>query len=63
MNYRVFIYIIMLFLAMFTLSGINFTNFFKKQSELQAKCFIILIAMGLSYLASEFILKFIELIG
>lgn len=62
MDYRVFIYIIMLFITMFCLSGINYTGFFKTKHELEAKLFILIISLGISYIASRFIIDFIELI-
>lgn len=62
MDYRVFIYIIMLFITMFCLSGINYTGFFKTKHELEAKLFILITSLGISYIASQFIINFIELI-
>ena len=62
MDYKVFIYIIMLFITTFCLSGINYTGFFKIKHELEAKLFILIISLGISYIASRFIIDFIELI-
>lgn len=61
MDYKVFIYIIMLFVTIFCLSAINFNNFFKVKHELEAKIFIMILSFGLAYISSEFLIKLIEL--
>lgn len=61
MSYKVFIYAFMLLTTIFSLSGINYTSFFKKNHAFEAKIFVILIALSISFLASEFIINFIEL--
>ena len=52
----------MLFTTTFAVSGINFNGFFKTKHVLEAKIFVALIILGLSYVASQFIISFIELI-
>ena len=59
--YKMFIYAFMLLTTIFSLSGINYTNFFRKDHLLEARIFIVIVALGLSYLASEFIINFINL--
>lgn len=61
MNYKVFIYIIMLFATVYSISGINFTGFFKVKHELEAKLFVMILSLGISYIATRFIIEFIEL--
>ena len=61
MNYKVYIYMLMLFITAFSLSGINFNNLFKKNHIIEAKIFIMLIALSISYLASRFIIDFLNL--
>ena len=61
MDYKVFIYIIMLFASFFSLSGVNFNNFFKKNHVIEAKIFVILLAISMGYLASRFIIDFLNL--
>lgn len=61
MNYRIIIYTVMLFITTFSVSGINFNNFFKVRHELEAKLFVMLIILGLSFVSSRFIIDFIEL--
>ena len=60
MNYKTYIYIVSVLLSTFALSGINFTNFFKKNKEIEAKIFVILIVIALGYLVGSFVITFIE---
>lgn len=60
-KYKIFIYIIITFMCVFSISGINFNNFFKKERVVEARLFIILITLALSYLASNFIISFLEI--
>ncbi len=60
MNYRAIVYVIVLFATTFAVSGINFTGFFRTKHEIEAKVFVALIIMGISYAASQFIISFIE---
>ena len=61
MNYKVLIYVLMLFVSIFALSGINFMGFFKIKHELEAKIFVMLASFGLAYVSAEFFIKLIEL--
>jgi uncharacterized integral membrane protein (TIGR02327 family) len=60
MNYKTYIYIVSVLLSTFALSGINFTNFFKKNKEIEAKIFVVLIVIALGYLVGSFVITFIE---
>lgn len=60
MNYKTYIYIVSVLLSTFALSGINFTNFFKKNKEIEAKIFVVLIVIVLGYLVGSFVITFIE---
>ena len=60
-NYKVFIYIVVTMVTVFALSGINFNNFFKKDRIVEAKIFIVLITLSLSYLVTNFIINFLEI--
>jgi uncharacterized membrane protein YwzB len=51
----------MLFTTTFAVSGINFNGFFKTKHELEAKIFVALLILGISFAASEFIIGFIEM--
>ena len=63
MNYKTYIYIVSVLLSTFALSGINFTNVFKKNKEIEAKILIVLLAMSLGYLVGTFVIEFIECIN
>ena len=63
MNYKIYIYAIMLLTTTFSLSGINFTGFFRTNHKIEARIFIVLVAMAISYLASEFIINVINIKG
>ena len=58
--YKAAIYAISVLLSIYALSGINFNNFFKKEHELEAKVFIIILAFALGYLLASFIMDFLE---
>lgn len=60
MNYKTYIYIVSVLLSTFALSGINFTSFFKKNKEIEAKIFVVLIVIALGYLVGSFVITFIE---
>lgn len=60
MNYKTYIYIVSVFLSVFALSGINFTNFFKKNKEIEAKIFVFIVTFALAYLLGTFVIEFIE---
>lgn len=59
--YKLFIYIVITFVCAFALSGINFNDFFKKNRVFEAKTFIIIITLSLSYLVTNFIISFLEI--
>lgn len=60
MDYRVFIYAISLFVTVFAFSGINYNNFFRTNHKLEARIFVMLLIISVSYLVSSFIIGFIE---
>ena len=60
MNYKIIIYIITVLLSTYTLSSINFNNFFKKNKNIEARIFIILLSLIMGYLLTNFIVDFIE---
>lgn len=63
MSYKAFIYAITLVITAFALSGINFTDIFKKNHKLEANIFMILMIISISYLVSNFIISFLEFSG
>ena len=61
MNYKICIYIFMLFASVFAVSGINFDGIIKKAKNMEARILVIILIMSLAYLSSSFIINFIEL--
>lgn len=60
MNYKTYIYIISVLLSTYALSGINYTNFFKKGKLVESKVLVILFSLALGYLVGTFVITFIE---
>ena len=61
MNYKVYVYALMLLFSVFAISGINFNGFFKTNKLFEAKTFVILLIMALTYLSANFVIDFISL--
>lgn len=55
------IYILCVLLCAFTLTGINFNNFFKKNHVIEAKIFVIIISFIMGYLLGSFIIEFLSI--
>ena len=58
MNAKVYIYIITTLLSAYTLTGINFNKFWNPKKTLEARIFIILLSLIMSYLLTNFIVDF-----
>ena len=54
------IYVFSVLLSVFVLSGINYTNFFKKESIWEARAFVIVVSLALGYLVASFLITFME---
>ena len=61
MNYKVYVYALVLLLTSFAFSGINFNEFFRINKKIEARIFVMLLIIAVSYLVSQFIISFIEL--
>ena len=57
MNIKVFIYMITCLLSAYTLTGINFNKFWNNKKTIEARIFIILLSLMMSYLITNFIEK------
>ena len=60
MNYKAYIYVIMVLLSAYTLSGINFDNFIKKNKVLEARLLVLILSISIGYLITNFITDFLE---
>ncbi len=58
--YKAAIYIVSVLTSVYAFSGVNFQNIFKKNRDIEAKIFVILLAFALGYLVGSFIIDFIE---
>ncbi|MBQ3020840.1 MAG: DUF1146 domain-containing protein [Bacilli bacterium] len=60
MNIKVYIYIITTLLSAYTLTGINFNKFWNSKKTTEARIFIILLSLIMSYLLTNFITDFLS---
>ena len=60
MNYKAFIYVITLFLSIYSMSGINFDGFIKTNKAIEARILVILLSICSSYLVTNFITDFLN---
>ena len=58
MNIKVYIYIITSLLSVYTLTGINFDRFWRKGKVIEARIFVIMLSLVMSYLLTNFIVDF-----
>ena len=60
MNAKVYIYILTTLLSAYTLTGINFNKFWNYKKTIEARIFIILLSLIMSYLLTNFIVDFLS---
>jgi uncharacterized membrane protein YwzB len=58
--YNFLIYLIVLVAVIWSMEGVNINGIFKKNRVYQARVFYIIIVFSLSYLASSFIISFLN---
>jgi uncharacterized membrane protein YwzB len=63
MNYKIYLYIIIGFTTMFALSGINFNNLFHQSKAIEAKIFVMILGLSITYLVTNFIYDFISIMS
>ena len=61
MHYKTIIYIIMVFVSTYALTGINFDSIMKKNKIIEAKLIVILVSFISSYLLTNFIVDFLSI--
>jgi len=59
MNYKMLLYTVNLFLAMWALSGVNFDSFMKLNKPFEARLLVLILGLSLSYLTTNFIVDFV----
>ena len=60
MNYKIYIYVISLFLSAYAVSGINFENIIRKNKVIEARVLMMLLSFSFAYLISNFFINFME---
>ena len=60
MGAKVYIYIITTLLSAYSLTGINFNKFWNSKKIIEARIFIVLISLIMSYLLTNFIVDFLS---
>ena len=60
MGAKVYIYIITTLLSAYSLTGINFDKFWRSKKNIEARVFIIIISLIMSYLLTNFIVDFLS---
>ncbi len=58
--YNLLIYIIVLIIVIWAMDGVNLNYLFKQNHIYQARVFYIILVFSLSYLASNFIINFLN---
>jgi len=58
--YNLLLYIIVLIIVIWAMDGVNLNNIFKQNHVYQARVFYIILVFSLSYLASNFIINFLN---
>ena len=58
--FNILLYIIVFAIVIWSLDGLNLNHLFKQNRLLEARVFYILLAFSLTYLASSFILNFLN---
>lgn len=60
MNYKIYIYVISIFISAFAISGINFNNVFRKNKVVEARILVLLLSLALGYLVGSLVISFIN---
>lgn len=60
MDYKIYIYVISIFISAFAISGINFNNVFRKNKVVEARILVLLISLALGYLVGSLVISFIN---
>ena len=60
MNYKAYIYVITVLLSAYTLSGLNYDKFIKKNKVLEARLLVLILSFSIGYLITNFITDFLE---
>lgn len=59
--YKIVIYILSIITSMFSISGINFNNFFKQNHIWEARIFVVVLSFIMGYLLGSFLIEFLSI--
>ena len=59
MDYKIYIYVICIFISAYAISGINFNNVFRKNRVIEARVLVLLLSLALGYLVGSLVISFI----
>ena len=59
MSIKIYLYIITTMLSAYSLTGLNFDKFWKSKKNIEARVFIIILSLSMSYLLTNFIVDFL----
>lgn len=60
---KIYLYVILTSLSVYALSGVNFNLLILKNKKIEARVLVMLLALSLGYLSTNFIWDFINSIG
>lgn len=60
MNYKLLVYVFNIMLCIFSLSGINFEKFIKRNRVWETRVLVIVLSLVLAYLLTNFIFDFLS---
>ena len=60
MSIKAIVYVVTTLLSAYTLSGINFSKFWNSKKIWEARIFVILLSLAMSYLVTNFITDFLS---
>jgi uncharacterized integral membrane protein (TIGR02327 family) len=60
MDYKIYIYVICIFLSAYAISGINFNNVFRKNKVIEARLLVLLLSLALGYLVGSLVISFVS---
>jgi len=59
MSIKIYLYIITTMISAYSLTGINFDKFWRSKKNIEARVFIIILSLIMSYLLTNFIVDFL----
>ena len=60
MDYKIYIYVICIFISAYAISGINFNNVFRKNKVVEARLLVLLLSLALGYLVGSLVISFVS---